>query len=200
MKINEIKIGDWVTQYDSGYWKVLKILPQYATEDYKSEKVNWKKGELIGYLSLLKKGFTSKMKYRLDCKSCNIEWYKKVDDSINTFINEYFKDNIKQKEEFDKAEYKERPVITSIWLELDNKDQIEKIQEWFKVLPSKFNSIELDDLLIKKDIKKMIIANPSWAKNDELVGIIYLHSHLWEFDSKKTSFLYFNPQIQLANL
>lgn len=29
-----LKIGDWVTQYSAGYWKVLNILPKYADSDY----------------------------------------------------------------------------------------------------------------------------------------------------------------------
>ena len=29
-----LKIGDWVTQYSAGYWKVLNILPKYADSYY----------------------------------------------------------------------------------------------------------------------------------------------------------------------
>ena len=28
--LTTIKVGDWVTQYSAGYWKVVNIFPKYA--------------------------------------------------------------------------------------------------------------------------------------------------------------------------
>ena len=53
-----LKIGDWVTQYSSGYWKVLNILPKYADSDYSYNGNMWQKGDRLGDWVILKKGFT----------------------------------------------------------------------------------------------------------------------------------------------
>ena len=43
-----IKTGDWVTQYSKGFWLVVDIKPKYADENYSSNGVEHKKGDLIG--------------------------------------------------------------------------------------------------------------------------------------------------------
>ena len=50
----ELKRGDFVTGYGSGYWQLLDIKPKIAIDDYKSETVSWKKGDLIGQWAILK--------------------------------------------------------------------------------------------------------------------------------------------------
>ena len=45
--MNEIKIGDYVTGYYSGYWQLIDIKPHIATDDYSSEHAQWKKGQVI---------------------------------------------------------------------------------------------------------------------------------------------------------
>ncbi len=47
--MNSIKIGDFVTAYSSGYWQVIDVKPKIAFEDYNSETVKWKKGDLLGF-------------------------------------------------------------------------------------------------------------------------------------------------------
>ena len=50
-----IKIGDWVTQYSAGYWKVINIIPKYADEDCSYDGRSWKKGDRLGEWVILKK-------------------------------------------------------------------------------------------------------------------------------------------------
>ena len=52
--MSQIKIGDFVTGYGSGYWQLIDIKPRIATEDYNSEDVHWKKGQVIGQWAVLK--------------------------------------------------------------------------------------------------------------------------------------------------
>ena len=33
-QLTALKVGDWVTQYSTGYWMVVEIFPKYADEDY----------------------------------------------------------------------------------------------------------------------------------------------------------------------
>ncbi len=53
--MSEIKIGDFVTGYYSGYWQLIDIKPNIATYDYSSEHTQRKKGQVIGQLVILKK-------------------------------------------------------------------------------------------------------------------------------------------------
>ena len=39
--LTTIKIGDWVTQYSAGYWRVVDIFPKYADEDYSYDGQSW---------------------------------------------------------------------------------------------------------------------------------------------------------------
>ena len=41
--LTTLKIGDWVTQYSAGYWKVVAIFPKYADEDYSYNGRSWKR-------------------------------------------------------------------------------------------------------------------------------------------------------------
>ncbi len=199
MKLDEIKVGDWVTQYDSGYWQVVDVLPQYATYDYKDVNLKHKKGDLIGHLALLKKGFTSTKKFKMDFASCNIVWCKKVDKETTDFINSFFHDNLEEKKQFETAIYKERPTIMSIWLELERNEQVEEITKLLRKLPEKFNDSKWNKFLDKNKLRKMLIDNLSYARNKELVSVIYLKLFPWEFNKKNDSFLYFEPEIMLVD-
>ena len=50
----QVKIGDYVTGYGSGYWQLIDIKPKIATEDYVGEDIRWKKGQIIGQWAILK--------------------------------------------------------------------------------------------------------------------------------------------------
>lgn len=52
---NNLKIGSFVTQYESGYWEVIDIKDKIADCDYKGEKVSYCKGDIIGKWIILKK-------------------------------------------------------------------------------------------------------------------------------------------------
>ena len=51
-------VGDWVTQYSAGYWKVVAIYDKYADEDDWRNPPTYRKGDHISYWVVLKKGFT----------------------------------------------------------------------------------------------------------------------------------------------
>ena len=91
--MNQIKIGDFVTGYRSGYWQLIDIKPRIATDDYASEHAQWKKGQVIGRLVILKKCFTDKMKPRIDFTHEDSSWLKPVSDDILIEIEKYFEEH-----------------------------------------------------------------------------------------------------------
>ena len=58
-KIGNISIGDFVTAYGTGYWQLIDIKPKIAFDDYDSEDLKWKKGDILGKWVILKKVFTN---------------------------------------------------------------------------------------------------------------------------------------------
>ena len=42
-----IKIGDFVTSCEAGYWQLIDIKPKMADEDYSCGTVKWKKAMLL---------------------------------------------------------------------------------------------------------------------------------------------------------
>ena len=60
--MNKLKIGMWVTQYSAGFWQIIDLKPKYAEKGMPG----YEKGKQIGQWALMKKGFTPKMKFRID--------------------------------------------------------------------------------------------------------------------------------------
>ena len=116
--MSEIKIGDFVTGYYSGYWQLIDIKPNIATYDYSSEHTQRKKGQVIGQLVILKKCFTNKMKPRIAFSCEDSHWLKPVSDHILIEIKKYFEEHPEYKQKFDAAEIKLRPYITNCWFDL----------------------------------------------------------------------------------
>ena len=114
-----LEIGNWVTQYRNGFWQIVEIKPKYAEENYTFEDgSSQKKGELIGSWILLKKGFTPKMKFRLDFDICDSLWCRKVSPDVSLSIEQYFKDNPDEYEKFSDAPYVDKPAVCTSWVNL----------------------------------------------------------------------------------
>ncbi|MBR6800474.1 MAG: hypothetical protein IKM61_01830 [Eubacteriaceae bacterium] len=137
-----IKIGDFVTCYSAGYWQLIDIKPHIAHEDYSSPYISYKKGDVLGQHAILKKAFTPKMKPRIEFDVNDFAYLKPVTGEIIDMINEYFENDPKYKEKFDKAPVKIRPSITNVWLDIPDEDA-EKLQEVLGTLPEKFTIDEI---------------------------------------------------------
>ena len=83
--MEKLEVGAWVTQYSAGYWQIVELKPKYAEED----RAGRRKGDLIGQWALLKKGFTPKMKLRLDCETVDASWCKPINDEQKQAITQY---------------------------------------------------------------------------------------------------------------
>lgn len=92
-----VKIGDWVEGYSSGYFQVVGYGNIYAFKD----DDDYKKGQLITSTVNLKQGFTSKMKFKLGADFCAIGWIKPLSDEVVNMINEFWKNNPQKKQQFD---------------------------------------------------------------------------------------------------
>ena len=136
--MSQIKIGDFVTGYGSGYWQLIDIKPHIATDDYNSEDVHWKKGQVIGQWAVLKKCFTTKMKPRIDFSYEDSRWINPVSHDTLLEIEKYFGEHPDYKQKFDTAEVKLPLSVTNIWIDLPK----EKEDEFKTTLKNSHHSIQ----------------------------------------------------------
>ena len=169
--LTTLKIGDWVTQYSAGYWKVVAIFPKYADEDYSYNGQSWKKGDRLGDWVVLKKGFTAKMKPSnacefLDSKNCQL-----VSQDVVRAIEDAFTENPKAKEKFDNAPSMPNPSVYSVWMSLSD-EQSKAFADVMSKLPERFTLDEFWKL--SADYRQYVVKPPQYTH------ILYLYSYLWE--------------------
>lgn len=181
-----IKIGDWVTQYNAGYWMVINIFPKYADEDRNYNGYSWKKGDRIGDWVVLKKGFTPKMKPRNACDCVDGQWCKPVSNEIVQSIEAIFEENPKIKQKFENASNMPDPAVASVWLTLSD-EQAESFSQLISTWPERFTSEQFWAWFA--DYRKCVI-DPSGATH-----ILYLFSYLWEI-SDNFEPLHFGPELK----
>lgn len=180
-----IKIGDWVTQYSAGYWKIIDIIPKYADEDYSYGGRAWKKGEQLGDWVILKKGFTPKLKPSNACEFTDAQWCRLVSDDVLQAIESAFAENPKARTKFENAPNLPKPAVSSAWLMLSD-EQAESFSELFTTLPDRFTVEQF--WTGAADYRKYIV-DPAKATH-----ILYLYSYLWEISTDFQP-LHFNPEI-----
>ncbi len=113
-----LSIGAFVKGYSAGYWQLIDIKPKIATEDYVSESICWKKGEVIGQWAILKKAFTPKMKPRIGFGYEDFSWLRPVSAQELAAIEDYFAQNPDFARRFADAPVKLPPGVTNCWLAL----------------------------------------------------------------------------------
>lgn len=180
----QVKIGDFVTGYYSGYWQLIDIKPKIATEDYKSEHAQWKKGQVIGQLAILKKCFTDKMKPRIDFSYEDSQWLKPVSDDILIEIEKYFEEHPDYKQKFDTSVVKLRPSVTNCWIDLPEEKE-EDFRSALKKLPDQYTMDEF--WKVAKRYKKYVSKPP-------VRYLLNLSTYPWNLD-KKANVIYFDWEL-----
>ena len=188
--LTTIKVGDWVTQYSAGYWKVISIYPKFADEDYNYNGKFWKRGDRIGDWVVLKKGFTPKMKPSNACDLADAQWCKPVSEEILQSIQAMFNEDAKLRQKFEKAPNMPKPSIASVWLALSD-EQAESFSQLILRFSEKFT---LEQFWIRCADYRRYIADPSKATH-----ILYLYSYLWEI-SDNFDPLHFGPELKKLDL
>ncbi len=169
-----IEIGAFVTSCEAGYWQLLDIKPKIADEDYSSDIVKWKKGDVIGQWVILKKAFTPKMKPRIDFSYVDASWIKPVSLETLKEIHDYFSQNPDYKDKYENAEIKLQPTITNCWINL-SESEANELRMLGDKLPDRFT---MDDFWEKaKNFKKYISSPPT-------SHLINFTTYPWNMDEK----------------
>ena len=170
----DLKIGDWITQYSSGYWQIIDIKPKFADETRNNEYANYNKGDLIGSWVIAKKGFTDKMKFRTDFDWLDSALCKKLPDEKEEQIKKYFAENPKHFEKFENAEVKLCPAVSTIWLQL-NEEQVETVKNIIDRMPKLFTASFFTEELKKQGLSECVHHSPGNY-------CINFFSYLWDMD------------------
>ena len=182
--MSEIKIGDYFTGYSSGYWQLIDIKPNIATDDHSSEYAQWKKGQIIGQLVILKKCFTDKMKPRIDFTYEDSRWLKPVSDDVLVEIEKYFDEHPDYKQKFDTAVVKLRPSITNCWIDIPEEKE-EDFRSTLKRLPDQYTMDEF--WKVAKRYKKYVSKPPTGY-------LLNLSTYPWNLD-KNANAIYFDWEL-----
>ena len=182
-----IKIGDWVTQYSKGFWLIVDIKPKYAEDDCNRNGIVHKKGDQIGSWIVMKKGFTPKMKFRIDSDVCDSAWCKPVSADILELINQYFEKNPDDYQKFVNTPFVDRPAVSTTWLQLTG-EQVSLFQKAIQELPELFTQEEALKLFEGYNLKQCFSPPPS--------NYTFVCEHtLWELDSNFNP-LFKNPRLK----
>ena len=141
----EIKKGDWVTGYHSGYYQVVGFGNLYGHRD----DGFYEKGQIISNLVNLKKAFTSKMKFRLGADSVAVQWIKPLSEDVVNEIERFWVDNPDKKLQFDN--YTAVEQLGDWWYEISIvEDGVEFWQNEVEKLPLKMNMQQFDGWFSKR--------------------------------------------------
>ena len=179
-----IRVGDFVTSCYAGYWQLIGIRPKIADEDYSSETVRYKKGDVIGQWVILKKAFTPKMKPKIEFEFTDASWLRPVSPEVKAEIDRYFAEHPDFKEKYDNAEIKIRPQVTNCWINLDEKEEA-KLRDVIENLPSLFT---MDDFW--KKAKKF----RDNTKKPPSTHILNFTSYPWDLD-RKANLMFFGCEL-----
>lgn len=176
----DFQVGDWVTQYSAGFWQVMEILPKYADEDYSYGDISWKKGEQIGWWTLLKKALTPKMKLRIACEVPDAEWVRKVSEEQRAQIEEYFESHPKDKQKFDSAPWQDEFAVSTVWLRNLSDEEFAQTEQLLQQLPEKFTMPQFDDFAEQSGLK-VLYDQPDGGEK----CTIFLFSTLYRTDEER---------------
>lgn len=154
--MSDCKVGEWVTQYSAGFWQIVDLKPKYAEVD----GTNHKKGDPIGQWALLKKGFTPKMKLRLDCEVVDSFWCKPITEDQRKMISKYFDDHPADLKRFTESPYFDRPAITTCWLQLSAEEAV-RFQKAIASFPDRFSWNEVELILMAAGLSSVFTKPPA---------------------------------------
>ena len=112
--MKKINIGDWVTQYRTGYWKVKELHPKYSPFD--CDRLH--KGEPIGVEAVLQKAFNNTFKFNMEMSTCDLSLCQHVTKAVMRKIEKYFKEHPDDEIKFETSQLPVPPNVTAIHLNL----------------------------------------------------------------------------------
>lgn len=155
--MKKIKIGDWVTSYSKGFYRVEKIITRYYDEldivDEEDKKIG---DEYPDKLVVSKRLLNTNFKKSIGYDSCSDYFIKPLNKEKLKILNEVLKKNPNWLADLDKHEI---PTIRSIYnldLELKTKDDVRLIKEFMSFIKVGRTYKEIRKEMRKRHLDKYI--------------------------------------------
>ncbi|WP_312476179.1 hypothetical protein [Neobacillus sp.] len=133
----QIKIGDWVTQYSAGIYRVEKIF------EFKNREP----------IAVLKKGFTNKLKASVRWDSCSISLCETISDDLLKEIKSIFENNSKFSKKFNDYVIPPIQMLFNTNIVLKDKQDKETVISQLKFPEEGKNIQQVESLLIENSIE-----------------------------------------------
>ncbi|CAH2713844.1 hypothetical protein BACCIP111895_00998 [Neobacillus rhizosphaerae] len=132
----QLKIGDWVTQYSAGIYRVEKIF------EFKNHQP----------IAVLKKGFTNKLKPSVSWDSCSISFCETISDDLLKEIKSIFENNSKFSKRFNDYDIPPIQMLFNTNVVLKDKHDKETVISQLK-FPEGKTIQQIESLLFENDIE-----------------------------------------------
>lgn len=176
-----ISVGNWVVSSQmAGCWLVTDIRVSYFDRKEK------------GYVLLLKKGFTAKMKFQNGTDWCHVFWCEKVSPEKLEEIETLFRENPAKQRQFEQASAKVKPAVQSWFLSCDD-SLAEEFARKLKSLPEMFTQGKFSRFVHEIGLRKYMRDSVR-----EIKYILRIFCYPWEVDQNYNQ-LYFRPTIEDEN-
>lgn len=174
-----INVGDWVeSSCLKGYFRVWQI--KHCYRDAKD----------IGFILLLKKAVTPKMKFSFTTEKCHVAWCEKLRESKVGEIERMLNDNPAKKQKFEKLPPLFPCIQNLYFLEIE-KNRIEDFREKIKGLPRYYTKEQFDSFVLQEGLQKYIRSD---SKDPEHSVTLSIYTQEWIVDRDR-KMLFCNPQI-----
>lgn len=174
----KIEIGDWVTQYRTGYWMVKELHPKFSPFEVGTVH----KGDWQGYYAVLQKAFGSTFKFGIAFDTCDASLCTPGSKEQLARIETYFEEHPKDKLKFESAKVVVPPSMTTVHLQIDDQQQAVLSAAIERMLPT----LTLPKL-------RVLLAEHSLAEvlPDADNTYLHLYGYSWNLD-EKFDFQYFD--------
>jgi len=176
--MGKIRIGDWVTQYRSGFWIVRELHPKFSP----FEQGTIHKGDFLGHYAVLQKAFSAAFKFGMTVDTCDVSLCSPVTKEQLARIETYFEEHPKDKLKFESAKVVVPPSITTVHLQIDDQQQAVLSAAIDRMLPT-LTLPKLRALLAEHRLAEVLPG----ADNTYL----QLYGHSWDLD-ENFDFQYFD--------
>ena len=149
-----IKIGDWVSSYSKGIYRIERIIDRYYEEGsvLENNKVGDKyQDRIIISKRLLNSKFTKAISY----ESCSEYFISSLDNEQLLQLKKVLKDNPQLLTELDNYQI---PTITTIYnsdLQIDNDNDLKKVEELIDFIKTGKSFIEIENEMKRLDILRL---------------------------------------------
>ena len=173
-----VKVGDWVTSYSSGIWRVYRVLENVVV-------ANSSGGTKTISLIFSNRFLSSSYKPLFKSECCAPSFVEKLNSEETSKLNDYISKNPEQFERFDKKEPKIVNAYTDAFFTKPSNKTIEEINNYFE-LKQKIKASDIHKVMEQFNLTWK--GNPGWrvefiSENHEVLEreLVYTFNKVLEF-------------------